>query len=177
MTNHVHLIVLPEDEDSLAILLRRVHGRYAQYFNVRSERTGHLWQNRYFACALGPEHVARALAYVDNNPVRARMVERAADYRWSSASARATGEDVAGLLDDDWRRAARVEAEWSNFLRESVRDAELEKCTYAGRPFGDADFVTRVGEQFGRQWKRGRPKKEADGGARQAKSSGSLFTE
>ncbi|MBZ5579217.1 MAG: transposase [Acidobacteriia bacterium] len=42
MTNHVHLIVLPEEADSLGVLLRRVHGRYAQYFNVRAGRTGHL---------------------------------------------------------------------------------------------------------------------------------------
>ena len=33
MTNHVHLVVMPEREDSLAVLLRRVHGRYAQYYN------------------------------------------------------------------------------------------------------------------------------------------------
>jgi hypothetical protein len=43
MTNHVHLIAVPEREDSLAVLLRRVHGRYAQYW---TGRTGHLWQNR-----------------------------------------------------------------------------------------------------------------------------------
>jgi REP element-mobilizing transposase RayT len=43
MTNHVHLIAVPEREDSLAVLLRRVHGRYAQYYNIRSGRTGHLW--------------------------------------------------------------------------------------------------------------------------------------
>ena len=53
MSNHVHLIALPRREDSLAILLRRVHGRYAQYYNIHSGRTGHLWQNRFFACALG----------------------------------------------------------------------------------------------------------------------------
>jgi putative transposase len=52
MTNHVHLIAVPERQDSLAVLLRRVHGHYAQYYNIRHARTGHLWQNRYFACVL-----------------------------------------------------------------------------------------------------------------------------
>jgi REP element-mobilizing transposase RayT len=61
MTNHVHLVVMPEREDSLAVLLRRVHGRYAQYYNARYGRSGHLWQNRYFACALGPGHLWAAL--------------------------------------------------------------------------------------------------------------------
>ncbi len=57
MTNHVHLIAVPEPEDSLAVLLRRVHGRYAQYYNARSGRTGHLWQNRFFACLLERNHL------------------------------------------------------------------------------------------------------------------------
>src|ERR1700761_6365115 len=67
MSNHVHLIAMPSREDSLAVLLRRVHGRYAQYYNARYERTGHLWQNRFFACALGPTHLWRTLAYVELN--------------------------------------------------------------------------------------------------------------
>jgi putative transposase len=53
MTNHVHLIAVPERAESLAVLLRRVHGRYAQYFNMHTGRSGHLWQNRFFACVLG----------------------------------------------------------------------------------------------------------------------------
>src|ERR1039458_6853938 len=56
MTNHVHLIAVPERQDSLSVLLRRVHGRYAQYYNVRAARTGHLWQNRFFACVLEASH-------------------------------------------------------------------------------------------------------------------------
>ena len=35
MTNHLHLVAVPEREESLSILLRRVHGRYAQYYNAR----------------------------------------------------------------------------------------------------------------------------------------------
>ena len=50
MSNHVRLIAVTAREDSLSILARRVHGRYAQYYNARSGRSGHLWQNRFFAC-------------------------------------------------------------------------------------------------------------------------------
>ena len=42
MTNHVHLVLVPERSDSLAVLFRRVHGRYSQYLNTRRHRTGHL---------------------------------------------------------------------------------------------------------------------------------------
>src|SRR5262249_52727427 len=70
MSNHVHLVAVPAREDSLSILLRRVHGRYAEYYNARTGRSGHLWQNRFFACMLGPTHLWAALAYVERNPVR-----------------------------------------------------------------------------------------------------------
>ena len=49
MTNHVHLVVIPNREDSLAVLFRRVHGRYAQYLNVKRRRSGHLFQQRFFS--------------------------------------------------------------------------------------------------------------------------------
>jgi len=102
MTNHVHLVGIPGREDSLSVLMRRVHGRYAQYYNARTRRTGHLWQNRFFACVLGPDHLWLALAYVERNPVRAGMVRRAADYAWSSARAHLSGHDERGILDIEW---------------------------------------------------------------------------
>lgn len=170
MTNHVHLILLPDAPDSLAVLLRRVHGRYAQYFNVRSGRCGHLWQSRYYACPLGPGHVVRALAYVDRNPVRAHLVESAEAYPWSSAQAHLTGVvDTPSLLDSDWQRITGVGPNWSACLGyDDEGDAELQNCTYSGRPFGDSQFLTEVGRRFGRHWARGRPQKVISGNLRQA---------
>ena len=57
MTNHVHWIVVPERGDSLAVLFRRVHGRYAQYLNLCRRCSGHLWQARFFSCVLSPAHL------------------------------------------------------------------------------------------------------------------------
>jgi putative transposase len=117
MTNDVHLTAIPGREDSLAVLFRRVHGRYAQYYNARSGRTGHLWQNRFFACGLSISHLWRALAYVDRNPVRAGLVTRAEEYRWSSAIAHLAGADEFQLLDMQWWEASGFQNEWSTFLR------------------------------------------------------------
>ena len=64
MSNHMHLVLVPGQADSLAVLLRRVHGRYAQYLNVKKQRSGHLWQNRFFSCPLSESHLARVLRYV-----------------------------------------------------------------------------------------------------------------
>ena len=57
MSNHVHQIVVPRREDALARLIRRVHSGYAQDFNRRRRRDGHLWRSRFYSCALGPAHV------------------------------------------------------------------------------------------------------------------------
>jgi putative transposase len=166
MTNHVHLIMLPEREDSLAVLLRRLHGRYAQYFNTRSGRSGHLWQNRFFACALDEDHLWTAMAYGERNPVRAGMVQRAGDYRWSSAAAHLGGAEESGVLDMRWWQRGRRGDQWAQTLdgQDAASEAALRRCTYAGKPFGSESFVAAISERFGRHWVRGRPSKQADGG-------------
>jgi len=52
MPNHIYWIAVPEEEASLSICLRRTHGRYAHYHNARRVRSGHLWQNRFYSCAM-----------------------------------------------------------------------------------------------------------------------------
>jgi putative transposase len=176
MTNHIHLIALPLREDSLSMLLRRVQGRYAQYYNACSGRIGHLWQNRFLACVLAPDHLWSALAYVERNPVRAGMVQRARDYAWSSAAAHITGQDARGLLDMDWWRR-EAHADWENVLDAAPRqpDEALRAATYAGRPFGSDEFLREMAEQFDRHWTRGRPKKKPPRSGPNATAQFSLF--
>ncbi len=76
MCNHIHLIVAPKSQRSLAKAFGRTHFRYTQYINRLQKRSGHLWQNRFFCCALDEDHYWTAMAYVEQNPVRARMVRR-----------------------------------------------------------------------------------------------------
>jgi len=169
MSNHVHLIALPAREESLSILFRRVHGRYAQYYNARVGRSGHLWQNRFFACMLGPSHLWSALAYVERNPC---MVEHAADYPWSSAKAHLECADSSGLLDMVWWRQ-QAPRNWNDFLKnqEAKMLDNLRACTYAGRPFAEESFVAEMAERFGRFWIRGRPRKDGSSKQRDAESS------
>lgn len=158
MTNHVHLIAVPEAEDSLEILLRRVHGRYAQMLNARRDRTGHLWQNRFFSCALDSTHLRRALAYVERNPVRAGMVGRPEDHPWSSARVHLGLEsDRRGLLDLDFWLEFGGEEAWRDLLLSPEEAAVLRllrRCTYSGRPFGSEEFLADFETRFGRRWRR-----------------------
>jgi len=102
MTNHVHLVVMPEREDSLAVLLRRSTGRYAQYYNARYGRSGTCGRTGNFACAVGTGASVAALQYVERNPVRAWVGGLAGAYRWSSGVAHMEGRDPQGLVDRDW---------------------------------------------------------------------------
>jgi len=61
MSNHSHLVLTPPDEKALARAIGRTHGRYTQYFNATYRRSGHLWQNRCYSCALDEEHLLRIL--------------------------------------------------------------------------------------------------------------------
>ncbi len=86
MMNHVHFIMVPPEEESLAFFFNSLSMRYAQYFNRKLGRKGHLWQDRYYSCPLDLRHFYEAVRYVENNPVKAGIVRFAAEYRWSSAS-------------------------------------------------------------------------------------------
>jgi putative transposase len=166
MSNHVHLVVVPERADSLAVLFRRVHGAYAQAVNAGMGRSGHLWQNRFYSCPLSARHLWIALRYVEANPVRAGLVASAAAFRWSSAPAHiGDGRDQARVLDREfWMESGGSEA-WKEMHHAGEREAQvhlLRRCTYAGRPFWEEEFVTRIEEHFQRKWRRWSFEKSAD---------------
>jgi putative transposase len=83
MTNHYHLVV--ETEQSLLSLgMRRLNGRYAEHFNRRFKRSGHLWGDRFWTRFVdSDDYLVEVCEYVLNNPVRAGLVAHARDWRWS----------------------------------------------------------------------------------------------
>src|SRR6202012_1975939 len=83
--------LVPSDEDGLRRALAPVHRRYAGRVHTRLKRTGHFWQGRFGAVAPDEEHLMAAVRYVALNPVRARLVDRADEWRWSSVHAHLSG--------------------------------------------------------------------------------------
>lgn len=167
MPNHVHWIVIPREEESLAEAFGRTHGRYSAYFQAKRGTSGHLWQNRFYSCVLGAGHLERAMRYVEMNPVRSGMAERAEEYGWSSARAHLRGWDPRGMLDlarweeivprGAWGEVLATAAEWEDWR-------ELERATYAGKVFGDKEFRRKMEGLAGRDLsprRRGRPPKVA----------------
>jgi putative transposase len=156
MPNHVHLILVPSDPDGLRRALARVHRAYAGAIQARRKRSGHFWQGRFGAVAMDEEHLAAALRYVSLNPVRARLVERAADWRWSSTRAHLRGKDdgitaLAPIADRFPRFADLLDDEPEADLFDRLRAAES-----IGRPLGNDRFLSRIERSTGRDLKPGK---------------------
>ena len=156
MTNHVHLIATPKTEQGLSLAIGEAHKRYTCRINKREKWTGHLWQGRFSSFAMDEKYLIAAARYVERNPVRAGMVPKAADYRWSSARAHLTGKDdvlvktapLLSLVDD-----------WEGFLAEDTSDRDrdlLRGHGRTGRPLGGNPFFDKLQSILGKDV---RPKK------------------
>jgi putative transposase len=97
MSNHLHLLLTPLQNDSLPKMMQAVGRAYVLYFNKRHSRSGTLWEGRYRSALIQTERYFLAcMVYIDLNPVRAGMVMQAADYPWSSHA------HYTGIRQDAW---------------------------------------------------------------------------
>ena len=162
MPNHVHIIIVPSDEDGLRRTFADAHRRYTGYINARLRVTGHLWQGRFGSVVMDEEHLAHAVRYVSMNPVRAGLVERAEEWRWSSVASHLSAQDnelikVAPVLDRY--------GDFATFLaQEDVTEAfkRLRQSETTGRPLGSEDWIEKLAAMTGRELKakkRGRKRK------------------
>jgi len=162
MKNHVHFIALPMKEDSLAKTFKMLSMNYSRYFNEKRGMRGHLWQGRFYSCVLDEKHLYAAVRYVENNPVRAGIVTKAEEYRWSSAGAHINGSNDM-VISNDCPLTEEIK-DWASYLREE--DGELmsmiRKNTKSGRPCGSPAFVMKIEGILGRTLRAlqgGRPRK------------------
>jgi putative transposase len=167
MPNHVHLIAVPERANAMASALGRTHANFARHFNLRKRTCGHVWQARFFSCPLEAVHLWRAAAYVERNPVRARMVEHAGQYEWSSAPAHLGLAVHPGFLDLSAWQAEYTQQRWSDVLETGVEEEafgrRLQEASRRGRPLGGHEFARELEKRTGRELRPlpvGRPRKQ-----------------
>ena len=113
MTNHVHLLVTPLGEHSIAHMMQRLGQRYVRKINVKYRRSGTLWEGRYKASLVESEsYLLTCMRYIELNPVRAAMVEHPAEYRWSSYRVNAqVGANDLIMPHEVYQRLGRTDAE------------------------------------------------------------------
>jgi len=157
MPNHVHLILVPKDKDGLRRALAPLHRRYAGRVHARTKRTGHFWQGRFGCVVMDEAHLSAALRYVALNPVRARLVKRATDWRWSSVHAH-----LGRVADDGVTERAPVLERFPDFAgliaagEDEAMSARLRHAETIGRPAGDEPFLARLERRTGRVLKPGK---------------------
>jgi putative transposase len=157
MPNHVHLILVPSEADGLRAALGEAHRRYTRHVNFREGWRGYLWQGRFASVPMDEAYLLACARYVELNPVRARLVRRARDWRWSSARAHLEGRDdglaiVRPLLD--------LASDWAAFLRAGLSEADHEAIQAGertGRPLGSVRFVAGLEKRLKRKLVRGKP--------------------
>jgi putative transposase len=141
MTNHYHLIVTPPNTQGLRLMMRDVGREYVLRYNRRHDRIGTLWAGRGRRIVIQDERYwLTCLRYIEQNPVRAGLVDDAADYLWSSYRVHAFGEaqgwlthhhlyETLGAADEERQEAYR------GLFAENLGDAELvRQRLYLQRP-------------------------------------------
>jgi putative transposase len=132
MTNHVHLLLTPDAPKSCAQLMKHLGQCYAQTFNMAHKRSGTLWQGRFYSCLVPTEsYVLACYRYIELNPVRAGMVQRADDYAWSSFAANATAREDA--LITPHRALEVVGHDYRSLFDQPLERAQLDEIRKATR--------------------------------------------
>ena len=166
MSNHVHFIVIPSNENSLAKVFHTAHMKYSQYLNKKLNRRGQLWQGRFYSSILDDAHLIAATKYTERNPVRAGLVKKPWDWHWSSAKAHINSHktpllNLANLFD----YIEISPQSWKTFIdnpTDLLTVEKIRKGISTNRPVGNEDFIKKLEKQFNRcltSAPRGRPER------------------
>lgn len=157
MDNHVHLIVVPENEQSLSKAIGETHLQYTRFINFREGWRGYLWQGRFSSSCLDNKHLFAAIRYVETNPVRAGIVNKAENYPWSSARFHLNKEKSDLLTNNFFTDEIK---NWDEYLSGHKKDdtiQQIRKLVKTGKPLGDNEFIEKIEKQTGKRLKRIKP--------------------
>ena len=153
MTNHLHLLITPNNKEQLAIFMQAMANRYVRYYNVLHKRTGTLWEGRYKSCLVDSDSYLFSLyKYIEMNPVKANIVANPCDYRWSSYSHNAlAGEDklitehsLYQALGNTPDIRCKHYKELFNRLDITQQQEKITRATIAGEAYGSENFHKKI---------------------------------
>jgi putative transposase len=169
MPNHWHFVVRPDEDDQVSEFFRRLTVTHTMRWHAHYETggTGHLYQGRFKSFPVqDDEHLLRVLRYVERNPLRANLVERAEDWHWGSAWARRQrGSAACSWLD--LPGDPPMPRQWRAWVNKPQTEAEvnaIRHCIRRGTPYGSDHWVRSSAVRLGLESTlrpRGRPKKHA----------------
>jgi putative transposase len=153
MNNHVHLVARPSSKGCLQKMMQGVTLCYTQHINRKYGRTGRLWESRYHSSIVDDEAYLWAVArYIEQNPVRAAIVENSEDFPHSSAPAHfgLVQDPVLGEnLFPENQRADYIKFVGSPIPVQQIE--EIRQSTRTGRPLGTEEFVREIESRLGKR--------------------------
>ena len=170
MTNHVHLLLTPQQADGASRLMQRLGQHYVQYVNRSYRRSGTLWEGRFRSClAQSEDYVLACYRYIELNPVRAGMVRQPADYRWSSY--RVNGQGASSRLvvpHEQYLRLGANAADRCEAYRALIGEqlgadvvTEIREATNGNIALGNERFRAEIEAALGRRARHGKPGRPA----------------
>ncbi len=160
MTNHIHLLVSPEDKESIAQLFQGLGRHYVRYINETYRRQGGLWEGRYKGNIIQSQaYLLACMRYIEMNPVRAGMVDHPEKYRWSSYAANALGASNAILSQHEEYINLGVSSEQRQQIYQGLFDDRLEsevidflsQSLQSGTPLGNDQFISQIEATMGKK--------------------------
>jgi putative transposase len=149
MPNHFHLALWPLGDGDLGRWMHWLLTAHVRRYQRHYHGSGHVWQGRFKAFPIQEdEHLLVALRYIERNPLRARLVERAEHWRWCSL------EGIAAARPAPWLDSGPVPrgTGWVEAVNVPMFETEVEairRCVRRDRPFGGEAWVSRTAVAFG----------------------------
>lgn len=168
MPNHWHLLLWPRQDGDLSEVMRWLTVTHTQRWHAYrgTSGTGPVYQGRYKSFPVQTdEHFLTVARYVERNALRAKLVVRAEEWRWSSLWRRSQGNPELMQFLGDW--PVEQPRQWIDFVNGPEAPEEvagLREHVRRGRPLGNAAWVARTAARLGLEVTlrpRGRPKKSA----------------
>ncbi|MGB5259913.1 MAG: transposase [Gammaproteobacteria bacterium] len=173
MTNHVHMLVTPQQSLGVSFMMQRLAQRYVRAINRTYRRTGTLWEGRYKAGLVDTgRYLLSCMRYIELNPVRANMVAHPAEYAWSSYRHNGQGRPDKVIkphplyLQLDKRQQQRCMAYRDMFSTHIEPDLlnEIRNTLNQELVLGSGAFKQQLEAMLGRQTEekpKGRPRKDS----------------
>ena len=165
MPNHIHLVVRPYRDGDLGSWMHWLLTTHVRHHQRRYATVGRIWQGRFKAFPIQEDgHLLAVLRYVERNPVRAQLVRRAAEWKWSSAAHR-NSESGLPLHPRTLLTGSPVDLPqpWSEWVDRRLSASELDglrRCAQRERPYGEAAWAHGAADRLGLRStlnRRGRP--------------------
>lgn len=148
MTNHIHHILVPLEQDSISQTLKLTHMRYASLINARMNWTGHLWQQRFYSSPLDENYFWHAVRYLEQNPIKANLARKPYDYCWSSAAEYCAIRPIKYInTTNKWVNMILMKEDYNTWISEHEDIEAVDRIrnnTSRDLPCGERDFISKI---------------------------------